>query len=94
MAELIMVRSLLEARDDDGYPVALYEADPAHPANAAGKHEAFVAGPDPVQVARTGLVNRRISDGALEIVEIDDEPKARRSSRAAPADKPDDAPKE
>jgi hypothetical protein len=64
MAEMILVRSTLPQRDDDGWPVALYEQDDAHPDG-----EAYVAGPDPVEVARTGLVNRRISEGALEIGE-------------------------
>lgn len=91
MADLITVRSLLPARDDDGFPVALYEADDQHPANAAGKHEAFVAGPDPVEVARTGLVNRRISEGALEIVERPKAPTPARllqasSSQSGPRD--------
>lgn len=91
MAEMVMVKSLLPERDDGGFPVALYEQDAAHPDG-----EAFVAGPDPVEVARTGLVNRRISEDALEIVEgdADDEPKARRSSRRAAPDDSGEAPKE
>jgi hypothetical protein len=84
MAEIITVRSLLPERDDGGYPVALYEADDQHPENSAGAREAFVAGPEPVEVARTGLVNRRISEGALEIVE-DAGPKASRRAASAPA---------
>lgn len=66
--KLIWVRSTIPTRRDGGNTVALYEADDAHPDG-----EAFVAGPEPVQVARTTQVHRLISDGTLEEV---DAPKA------------------
>lgn len=69
MANLIIVRSTIPTRADGGNVVVLYETHEDHPDG-----EAYVAGPTPVRVARTGLVHRLISDGALEEVEAEPEP--------------------
>lgn len=64
MAKHIQVRSTVPTRPDGGNAVVLYETHPDHPDG-----EAFVAGPNPVSVARTPAVHKLISDGALEVVE-------------------------
>lgn len=94
-AKLITVRSTIPTRPDGGNVIALYEIHEDHPDG-----EAFVAGPGPVKVARTGTVHRLISDGTLEEVgakkpddseddEEDAAPQARAPRRrAAPAEEP------
>jgi hypothetical protein len=78
MAKLITVRSTIPTKPDGGNVVALYEAHEDHPDG-----EAYVAGPAPVKVARTGQVHRLISDGTLEEVEEVDE--AEKAPPSAPS---------
>lgn len=73
----ITVRSTIPTRPDGGNVVALYETHEDHPDG-----EAYVAGPAPVTVARTGQVHRLISDGVLEEV---DTPVAAPEPQSAPA---------
>lgn len=69
-AEIITVKSTLKPEPDGGNPVALYEKHPDHPkANEADPEgEAYVAGPNPVKVAKTPAVLKKLSEGVLEEV--------------------------
>ena len=66
MADLITVKSNLKPTGDGGHPTALWDVDPAHP-----NGEAFIAGPEPVQVAETGAVLAALHD--RRIVKVKDE---------------------
>lgn len=87
MARHIKVRSTIPTKADGGNVVALYEAHADHPDG-----EAFVAGPEPVDVARTPQVHRLLSEGTLEQVggrkaddDAEDAPAAGAPVDAAPA---------
>lgn len=70
--EYTWVKSGLTGADKD--KVALNEWDPAHPENAEGRTEIWVAGADspPVKVAKTPAVVQHIRDGELiEVAESD-----------------------
>lgn len=62
MSELVTVKS---ATDDE--KVVLWERHPDHPGQ-----EAYVAGVNPVVVALTDEVQRRIKSGALVLVQTDE----------------------
>jgi hypothetical protein len=66
----IWVRSILPVAADGGTPVAFYEQDPAHPGG-----EAWVTGPDPVEVGNIASVLAAIGDKRIEEV-----PAAKRAS--------------
>ena len=66
MSELVTVKS---AKDDG--KVVLWERHPDHP-----NQEAYVAGVNPVVVALTAEVQKRISTGALVVVKEDNDPVA------------------
>lgn len=72
MTEILTVRSTIPTQPDGGNKVALFETHAEHPDG-----EAFVAGPNPVQVARTPTVQKLLGDGTLEIVEGDGDAEAR-----------------
>ena len=59
----IWVKSTLPVQPDGGSEVAFYEQDAAHP-----NGQAWVAGPEPVEVAETGEVQAAIAAGRLEKV--------------------------
>lgn len=63
---LIKVKSTLGQRRDGGWPLAFFERDAAHP-----QGEAFIAGPDAVEVAETPAVLLALGNGQLERVETD-----------------------
>ena len=88
MADHITVKSTIPTKPDGGNPVVLYETHEDHPDG-----EAFVAGPAPVEVARTPLVHRLIADGTLEEVGSkagdDEAPALRAGRRRRSADQPD-----
>lgn len=56
----IFVASALPDRPDGGHQVALWEADEAHPTG-----EVWIAGPAPVEVARTPGVTTAIAEGRM-----------------------------
>jgi hypothetical protein len=60
MAEYKTVASTKPTKADGGDEVVLWEQDADHPGG-----EAFVAGPKPVQVAVTGLVEKRLREGVI-----------------------------
>lgn len=62
--EMIWIASTLPTQDDGGDKVVLFEQDRAHPDG-----EAFVAGPKPVQVARTAGVERVLREGTAVVVD-------------------------
>lgn len=72
MADLIYVKSGLKENR-----VALHERHPDHPAGQDGSHEVFVYGDQPVRVARTGAVSKRLADGALVETTVKGAEKAR-----------------
>lgn len=65
--KIVTVKSGLPKRSGADV-VALWEKDPAHPAdpeNPDAPHEAYVAGDKPVKVALTSLVTKLIREGTL-----------------------------
>lgn len=63
--QIITVRSTLKPKGD-GHQVVLYEKNSDHP-----EGEAYIAGPDPVQVALTPKVKTLLRAGKLEEVAAD-----------------------
>lgn len=59
----IFVRSLLKQQADGGHLVALFEKDDRHPGG-----EAFVSGPDVVEVFQTHAVAVALAGGRIEKV--------------------------
>ena len=59
-AEHITVKSALPTAPDGGHKIALFERDPSHP-----NGEAFISGPEPVEVGKTPGVVAALRSGAI-----------------------------